>query len=195
LKKCHVVAVVCIIVFAAVYKLATWHNFSGRPNIATECTTSYGGIATGDFSEFVQTEAETCGQAALAFFLSGVGFRETEKSIINETRTVTISMSKGVSDKIPYKPYDQGQAYLIPPRIDELIPVNHLVRLVSEVIDGMEIERLLRKYRTGGGVSRYHPEMMTKLFVYGYMTKVCSSRMLAKAVRENVMFRTKVRCG
>jgi hypothetical protein len=30
--------------------------------------------------------------------------------------------------------------------------------------------------------------MMTKLFVYGYMTKVCSSRMLAKAARENVMF-------
>jgi hypothetical protein len=30
--------------------------------------------------------------------------------------------------------------------------------------------------------------MMTKLFVYGYMTKVCSSRMLAKAARENVMY-------
>jgi len=30
--------------------------------------------------------------------------------------------------------------------------------------------------------------MMTKLFVYGYMTKVCSSRILAKAARENVMF-------
>jgi transposase len=97
-------------------------------------------------------------------------------------------MSKGVSDKISYKPYDQGQAYLIPPGVDELIPANHLVRLVSEVIDQMGIERLLRKYQVGGGASRYHPEMMTKLFVYGYMTKVCSSRMLAKAARENVMF-------
>jgi transposase len=52
----------------------------------------------------------------------------------------------------------------------------------------MEIERLMRKYRTGGGTSWYNPVMMTKLFVYGYMTKICSSRMLAKAVRENVMF-------
>ena len=52
----------------------------------------------------------------------------------------------------------------------------------------MGIERLLRKYQVGGGASRYHPVMMTKVFVYGYMTKVCSSRMLAKAVRENVMF-------
>jgi len=97
-------------------------------------------------------------------------------------------MSKGKSDKITYKPYEQHQAFLIPPSAEELIPPEHLVRLVSEVIDEMGIESLLRKYHTGGGASRYHPVMMTKLFVYGYMTKVCSSRMLAKAVRENVMF-------
>ena len=97
-------------------------------------------------------------------------------------------MSKGKSDKITYKPYEQQQAFLIPPSTDELISSDHLVRLVSEVIDEMGIERLLRKYQVGGGASRYHPVMMTKLFVYGYMTKVCSSRMLAKAARENVMF-------
>jgi transposase len=97
-------------------------------------------------------------------------------------------MSKGRSDKTTYKPYDQEQAYLIPPSADELIPANHLVRLVSGVIDGMRIERLLRKHQTGGGASRYHLEMMTKLFVYGYMTKVCSSRVPAKVARENVMF-------
>ena len=97
-------------------------------------------------------------------------------------------MSKGKSEKITYKPYEQQQGYLIPPSASELIPQDHLVRLVSEIIDEMGIERLLRKYQTGGGASRYHPVMMTKLFVYGYITKVCSSRMLAKAARENVMF-------
>ena len=97
-------------------------------------------------------------------------------------------MSKGKSDKITYKPYEQHQAYLIPPSADEVIPKDHLVRLVNEVIDEMGIEQLLKKYQIGGGASRYHPVMMTKVFVYGYMTKVCSSRMLAKAVRENVMF-------
>jgi transposase len=97
-------------------------------------------------------------------------------------------MSKGVSDKITYKPYDQGQAYLIPPSVDELIPEKPMVRLVSEVIDEMDIERLVRKYQVGGGASRYHVVMMTKLLVYGYKTKVCSSRMRAKAVGENGMF-------
>ena len=97
-------------------------------------------------------------------------------------------MSKGKSDKITYKPYEQNQPYLIPPNADELIPEDHLVRLVSEVVEEMGLERLITKYQTGGGASRYHPVMMTKIFVYGYMTKVCSSRMLAKAVRENVLF-------
>jgi transposase len=104
-------------------------------------------------------------------------------------------MSKGKSGNIRYKPYEQYQTYLIPPSTDELIPEKHLVRLVSDTIDEMGIEPMVRKYRVGGGASRYHPVMMTKVFVYGYMTKVCSSRMLAKAVRENVMYQTKVRCG
>jgi len=97
-------------------------------------------------------------------------------------------MSKGKSEKITYKPYEQTQQYLIPPSVEELIPQDHLVRLVNEVIDEMEIEKLLRKYKVGDGASRYHPVMMTKLFVYGYMTKTCSSRIVAKAARENVMF-------
>ena len=114
-------------------------------------------------------------------------------------------MSKGKSDKITYKQYDQSQAYLIPPSVDELIPEKHLVRLVNETIDEMGLQQVLeqsirdrlavakrkgskRTGSLGGGASRYNPVMMTKLFVYGYMTKVCSSRMLAKAVRENVMF-------
>jgi len=97
-------------------------------------------------------------------------------------------MSKGKSNKITYKPYNQHQGYLIPPSVEDLIPEDHLVRMVNEIIDEMNLEGHFMKYQAGGGTSRYHPVMMTKLFVYGYMTKVCSSRMLAKAARENVMF-------
>jgi len=97
-------------------------------------------------------------------------------------------MSKGKSEIVTYKPYEQNQMYLIPPSAEELIPEGHLVRLVNETIEEMGIAELLRKKQVGGGASRYNPVMMTKLFVYGYMNKVCSSRMLAKAVRENVMY-------
>jgi len=113
-------------------------------------------------------------------------------------------MSKGTSDKITYKPYEQEQLYLIPPSVSELIPQGHLVRLVNETIDEMGLQQLLEqslreKLATakrkkgksggvGGGASRYNLVMMTKLLVYGYLTRICSSRMLAKATRENVMF-------
>lgn len=97
-------------------------------------------------------------------------------------------MPRGKSDKVVFKPYDQGQQWLMPPSAEELIPSNHLVRVVSKTIDEMDLEPLLRTYVKGGGASRFHPVMMFKVFVYGYMTRVFSSRMLAKALRENVMF-------
>jgi transposase len=65
----------------------------------------------------------------------------------------------------------RDEQILIPPSVDELIPANHLVQLVSEVIDEIGLKRLLRKYQRGGEASRYHPKMMTKLFVHGYMTR------------------------
>jgi hypothetical protein len=38
-----------------------------------------------------------------------------------------------------FKAYQQKQAWLIPPSLDDLIDVNHPVRVVSEVIDSIDI--------------------------------------------------------
>lgn len=97
-------------------------------------------------------------------------------------------MPRGKSDKVTFKPYDQTQAWLLPPSLEELVPDPHLVRVVSATIDEMDLEAMLRKYTKGGGASRYHPVMMLKLLVYGYMSGTTSSRLLAKALRENVLF-------
>ena len=43
-------------------------------------------------------------------------------------------MSRGVSDKITYKPYNQGEQWLLPPSLDELVPQNHFVRIVSKTV-------------------------------------------------------------
>ena len=98
-------------------------------------------------------------------------------------------MPKGVSDKLTFKPYDQSQIELIPPSADELIPQDHLVRIVSATLDQLNLEALLVRYESGGGASRYSPLMLLKVLVYGYLNNVCSSRMLAKNVRENIFFR------
>lgn len=98
-------------------------------------------------------------------------------------------MPKGKSDKLTFKPYDQGQGELIPPTAEELIAPDHLVRIVSETLDKIDITLLLEQYKKGGGASRYHPLMLLKVLVYSYLNNIVSSRQIAKAVRENIYMR------
>ena len=48
---------------------------------------------------------------------------------------------------------------LFPPSLDELIPTNHVVRIVSAVIDRLDISEILSTYK-GGGNSCFDPRMM-----------------------------------
>jgi transposase len=80
-----------------------------------------------------------------------------------------------------------AQPSLIPPSWDELIPADHIVRVVNRAIERINHDSLLRKYK-GGGTSSYHPVMMLKVLVFAYTQRVYSSRQIAKAVRENVNF-------
>ncbi len=73
------------------------------------------------------------------------------------------------------------------PSFEELIPPDHIVRLVSRAIDGMQLDTLLNAY-DGGGASNYHPKLLLKVLVYGYIDRLYSSRRLEKATRENVNF-------
>jgi transposase len=86
-----------------------------------------------------------------------------------------------------FKVYDQKQQMLLPPDLEELIPNEHLVRIVNTTIDKMNIEPLIENYK-GGGTTSYYPKMLLKVLLYGYMCKVYSCRKLAKALRENVHF-------
>lgn len=95
-------------------------------------------------------------------------------------------MSRGVSNKITYKPYNQNEQWLLPPSLDELVPENHFVRTVSKTVDELDIEKIFAKNTKGGGASRYNPIMLMKVLIYCYMTGTYSSRMISKQCRENV---------
>jgi transposase/Asp-tRNA(Asn)/Glu-tRNA(Gln) amidotransferase C subunit len=101
---------------------------------------------------------------------------------------VKFYMPKGKSDKLVFKEYNQSQLELIPKSADELIPQNHLVRIVDNTINQMNLEPILKQYKYGGGASRYAPLMMLKVFVYAYSVGIFSSRKIAKALRENIHF-------
>lgn len=96
-------------------------------------------------------------------------------------------MKKHSHNKVVFKPYEMGQPSLLPPDLEELIPAHHLVRTVHTVIEQMDLSSLYQQYK-GGGTSSYHPKMMLKVLVYGYVEKLYSSRQIAKALRENVNF-------
>lgn len=86
-----------------------------------------------------------------------------------------------------FKTYAQNQGMLLPPSIDELIDANHPVRTISHIIDGLDIDPLLKKYK-GGGTSSYHPRMLLKVVVYAYVSNIYSSRKMEEACKCNIHF-------
>lgn len=89
--------------------------------------------------------------------------------------------------KATFKPYNPDQLSLLPPSLDELIADNHVVRVLRDVIDNVNIDSIKKKYK-GGGASSFHPKMMLKIIVYGYLSNIYSSRKIEQAVASNIHF-------
>jgi transposase len=89
--------------------------------------------------------------------------------------------------KIIFKDYNINQNLLLPPSLEELITSNHPVRIVNHVVDNINIEPLIKRYK-GGGTSSYHPRMLLKVLVYGYLCNYYSSRKLEDALLSNIHF-------
>jgi len=84
-----------------------------------------------------------------------------------------------------FLPYTLNQLMLLPPRLEELIPEGHLVRVINEMIEVLDKEPLKRKYN-GGGTSAYHPKLLLKVIIYAYTQRLFSMRRIAKWLRDNV---------
>ena len=89
--------------------------------------------------------------------------------------------------RIRFKTYQQHQLLLLPPSLEELIPEDHAVRVLNQVIDGLDITILEKRYE-GGGTSSYHPRMLLKILIYGYLNNTYSSRKIEEAVCNNIQF-------
>lgn len=92
---------------------------------------------------------------------------------------------KQPNHRVVFKPYTPNQLSLLPPSLEELIDPNHPVRVVNMVVDQLEISQLEQNYK-GGGTSSFHPRMLLKVLIYGYLSNIYSSRGIESAIRENV---------
>jgi transposase len=89
--------------------------------------------------------------------------------------------------KVTFKKYEQNQMLLFPPSLEDLIPEKHLVRIVNEIIDQINLKKL-ENYYPGGGASAYHPKMMLKILVYGYSNKIYTSRKIEASLGRDIHF-------
>ena len=88
-------------------------------------------------------------------------------------------------NRVVFKTYTPNQISLLPPSLEELIDINHPVRVVNSVIDKLELSQLEQSYK-GGGTSSFHPRMLLKVLVYGYLSNIYSSRQLEAATKESI---------
>lgn len=96
-------------------------------------------------------------------------------------------MARGKTLTVVFKNNHQNQGMLLPPDLNDLIASNHPVRVVNEVLEKVDITELLKQYKPGGA-SSYHPRMLLKVLVYGYINNIYSSRKIEEAVNQHICF-------
>ena len=89
--------------------------------------------------------------------------------------------------QLTFKDYLQHQGALFPQRIDDYISQDHVVRLVSQVVNNLDLTSIIKTYK-GGGTSSYHPCLLLKVLFYTYLNNIFSSRKIEKSLLENIHF-------
>jgi len=89
--------------------------------------------------------------------------------------------------KVAFKSYNPNDNLLFPPCLGDFLPKNHNVRVVSAIIDRLDISEIERGYK-GGGASSYNPRMLLKVIVYAYLNNVYSGRKMERLLEENIAF-------
>ena len=86
-----------------------------------------------------------------------------------------------------FKSYIQGQSVLFPASLDEKLPADSPARLINHIVDNLDISRVIDTYKFGGR-SAYHPRMMLKVVIYGYLSNIYSCRKIENALNDRVSF-------
>src|SRR5690606_23057073 len=76
---------------------------------------------------------------------------------------------------------------LFPEDIFAKIPAGHPVRLVNEVVEKLNIDHIVSRYK-GGSTTSFHPRMMIKVLFYAYLSNIYSCRKIERALQENIYF-------
>lgn len=83
---------------------------------------------------------------------------------------------------------DRNQIILFPESIDEYVSDNNSIRIIDEYINQLDLKRLGFKRAVNPSTGRppYHPKDMLKLYLYGYLNRIRSSRRLEQEAIRNL---------
>ena len=83
---------------------------------------------------------------------------------------------------------DRGQSTLLPECLDEWIDENNPVRAVDAFVDALDLGKLGFEGVVPEVTGRpsYHPSALLKLYIYGYLNRVQSSRRLQRETGRNL---------
>ena len=83
---------------------------------------------------------------------------------------------------------EREQMTLFPARLDDYVADDNPVRAVDVFVDSLDLDRLgfIRVQPLDMGRPGYDPRMMLKLYIYGYLNRVPSSRRLERECQRNI---------
>ncbi|WP_008639301.1 IS1182 family transposase [Bizionia argentinensis] len=82
---------------------------------------------------------------------------------------------------------DRKQTCLFPVSLEDSIDQYNSVRAIDLFVNQLDLEDLgFRLDHTENGPPAYHPSALLKLYIYGYMNRIRSSRILEKECRRNI---------
>ena len=83
---------------------------------------------------------------------------------------------------------DRDQVTLFPDRLEDWIEAENSVRAIDAFVDALDLRELGFERATACATGRpgYHPSVLLKLYIYGYLNRVQSSRRLEREAGRNV---------
>jgi transposase len=91
--------------------------------------------------------------------------------------------------------HNRNQIHLFPVSLDESIDPDNEVRIIDLFVDSLSIKDYgFRTVFPENGRPAYHPADLLRLFIYGYMNKIRSSRDLEKECKRNIEVMWLLKC-
>ena len=82
---------------------------------------------------------------------------------------------------------DRTQAVLFPQSLDEIIDLSNEVRIIDLFVESIDLTQFTFHLKSSEeGRPPYHPKDLLKLYVYGYLNSIRSSRALEKECKRNI---------